>query len=331
MCSIQTIVTPSAFEPADRPDEDLDLGLGEPAGDLVEQQQARPDGEGARQLEALAIEQRQRAGDRVGPAEQAGPGRGPRRTRVEAARRGSDPAYGADQDVLEDGHPAERAGDLVRAADADPARAWAGSVVMSAPSSRIRPRSGGRLPLMRLSIARLAGPVRADDAEHLARLDAVGQVVGDDDLSERLRDALELEERRHRAAATGRGSARDRLQLGPARRDLRVVLVADDDAGRTGTSCPCPTGRRRAGSWRRSGTACRWSNRPCPTIVSRVVALIASRIAALSSMFGRPLQGVDGDLEEGVGEADRLRPLLRRSPPCSRRRAPWPSPRSATT
>ncbi len=49
-----------------------------------------------------------------------------------------------------------------------------------------------------------------------------------------------------------------------------------------------------------------------PTMVARLVALMASTMVALSSMFAGALERVVGDLEQGVREPDRLGPLLAR-------------------
>ena len=61
MCSIHTIDTPVARMLADRVDQLEHLGLGQAAGDLVEQQQLRLRRQRPGELEALAVEQRQRA------------------------------------------------------------------------------------------------------------------------------------------------------------------------------------------------------------------------------------------------------------------------------
>ena len=62
MCSIQTIETPPRANVADQLDQRRAFVLGQAAGDLVEQQHARRGGERARELEPLAVEQREAAG-----------------------------------------------------------------------------------------------------------------------------------------------------------------------------------------------------------------------------------------------------------------------------
>ena len=86
MCSIQMIATPSRVDALDRVDELGDLGLGEPAGDLVEQQHRRLGRQRPGQLEPLALEQRQRAGGHVGAARPCRPARArDRRSSIGAA------------------------------------------------------------------------------------------------------------------------------------------------------------------------------------------------------------------------------------------------------
>ena len=71
MCSIQTIEMPSRAKLVHRLDQLLHLRLGQAACDLVQQQHAGPRGERPRELEPLALEQRQRARQRVRPVERA--------------------------------------------------------------------------------------------------------------------------------------------------------------------------------------------------------------------------------------------------------------------
>ena len=95
------------------------LALGQTTGDLIEQQQGGLGGERPGELEALAIQQRQRAGEQVGLVEHAG--------LFESGHRGvlfrcRQPAAAteraADEHVLEHGQPFERARDLRGASDA---------------------------------------------------------------------------------------------------------------------------------------------------------------------------------------------------------------------
>ena len=71
MCSIHTIDTPVARICLIVSTSSQHLGLREPAGDLVEQQQPRLSGQRTGQLEPFAVEQCERTGDDVGLAEHA--------------------------------------------------------------------------------------------------------------------------------------------------------------------------------------------------------------------------------------------------------------------
>ena len=61
MCSIQTTAMPSDVDRDDQVDELEHLGLGQTAGDLVEQQQPRPRRQRPAELEPLALQQCERA------------------------------------------------------------------------------------------------------------------------------------------------------------------------------------------------------------------------------------------------------------------------------
>ena len=118
-CSIQRMVTPAWRDVADGGDQFEALALGQAAGDLVEQQKPRRRRERARHLQPLALEQRQRAGERVGALDAD-----PSRSRIspqdcgDLALRSAAAVDRADQQVLEHGEVLERLRDLVGAADA---------------------------------------------------------------------------------------------------------------------------------------------------------------------------------------------------------------------
>ena len=90
-CSIQIIVTPRALMRLQLLDQLLRLVLGEAAGDLVEQQQLRPRRQRARQLEPLAVEQRQAAGRLVGVRAAGRSARSTSRAVCQASRSGCPP------------------------------------------------------------------------------------------------------------------------------------------------------------------------------------------------------------------------------------------------
>ena len=118
------MVTPEFFDRRDEFDEFAAFGFGQAAGDLVEEQKPRGAGERARQLEALAAQQIERAGAAVGEGEEPGAFENVaagidhlRLALAAAVDRG-------DQKVLEHGEVLERARNLERAPDAgDAARA----------------------------------------------------------------------------------------------------------------------------------------------------------------------------------------------------------------
>ena len=111
----------AASQLEDRADQLLRLGVGQPAADLVEQQQRRLGRQRARKLEPLAVEQAERLGAAVGDAGHAA--QLERRDGVliglVAAEIGA--MRGGDEDVLERRHAAERLWNLVRAHEPEPA------------------------------------------------------------------------------------------------------------------------------------------------------------------------------------------------------------------
>jgi hypothetical protein len=62
----------SGVDGSDGLDQFMTFGLGQAAGDFVEQQRAWPGGERARQLQPFAVEQRQASGATVGLRLQSG-------------------------------------------------------------------------------------------------------------------------------------------------------------------------------------------------------------------------------------------------------------------
>ena len=137
---------------ADRPDQRLGLRVAQPAGDLVEQQDARPHGQRPGQFQALAVEQPQRAGRACWPGR-------PCRSRLQRLVRrpvGVPPAqpgrpHGADQRVLEHGQARRAAvapGTCGRAPSGPAAAAAAGSrpgpAAEPGPRRTARCRSAGR-------------------------------------------------------------------------------------------------------------------------------------------------------------------------------------------
>ena len=181
MCSIQTIAMPQRRSCLDRVDELGRLGVGEPGADLVEEQHPRVRSP-ARGPVRAACDAAGRGCRRGGWPGRSGrtcraprrSGRRRRRARRPRARRG------ADEDVLEDGHAAERPWDLVargrcRAGTAFRPR----SRVMSSPRKWTVPAFGALRAGEHVEQRRLARAVRADDADRLARADRKSTPVED--------------------------------------------------------------------------------------------------------------------------------------------------------
>ncbi len=172
MCSIQMIETPAAADVADQLDQRAAFVLGQPAGDLVEQQNARLGGERAGELQPLAVEQRQAPAGRLALSRERAVAEHLDAARIDLALAVAAAEGAGDHQVLEHRHAAERLRNLERAADAQPA----------APLGR-QPRDvvAGEDDAPGIGLHRaagdaeqrgLAGAVRPDDAERLALVNA---------------------------------------------------------------------------------------------------------------------------------------------------------------
>ena len=117
-CSIQTIETPLRLTSRDQLDQRVAFALGQSAGDFVEQEHARIGGERPRQLQPLAVEQRQAAGAAVGFAGKPAAFENIHAALIGVALAPAAAERGGDDEILEHAHAAERQRDLKRAADA---------------------------------------------------------------------------------------------------------------------------------------------------------------------------------------------------------------------
>ena len=196
-CSIQMIETPVAPDIPDQRDQREAFVLGQAAGDLVEQEHARLGGERARELEPLAVEQRQRAGRPVRLV-----GERALLEQLDAARIDIALAVAAAErrrhhQVLEHGHAVERLRDLERAADAQAAAALrrqprdVGAGEDDAPGIGLHRAAGDA------EQRGLAGAVRSDDAERLALGEREVDLLRHHDGAEPLRDFFEGEDGTH--------------------------------------------------------------------------------------------------------------------------------------
>ncbi len=213
MCSIHTMVTPDSLDVPYQLNELGAFGLGQAAGDFVEQQQPRRARQGTRQFEPLASQEVERAGAAIGKGDQAGA--------FENVAAGIDhlrlalPAAmdRGDQKIFEHGEVFERMRNLKRSADAgDAAHAWrrAGDV-----ASVKSDRAGIRLEQAgdEIEQRRFAGAVRADDAERLARRDFKLDVIDGFERAERSRQIIQPEDH-----AT--------VRRAPARRGRRFYFIS---------------------------------------------------------------------------------------------------------
>jgi hypothetical protein len=191
--------------------------LGEPAGDLVQQQHARRGGEGARELEPLAVEQREAARRPVRLVGEAALLEQLDATRIDLALAPAAAERRRHHQVLEHGHGVERLRDLKGAADAHAAAPLRrqprdiGSREQHSPG--VRHHGSARHAEQR----GLAGPVRADDAERLALGEREIDRLRHDHRAEPLGDFLEGENGGHTHATTV--SCRPRESGGPYSRD----------------------------------------------------------------------------------------------------------------
>ena len=173
---------PLVAQPADEADELVDLLVVEAAGGLVEKEQSRPAGEGARELDPLQRPIRQAGGRALGVLDD--PDVGERLERVTAllalplqARRG----MRADEDILEHGHPREELEVLEGARDPQPDHAARPDApqrsAVEDDVARVEPVEAGD----RVEGRRLAGAVGADQADDRPLRDLERDVVQRDD------------------------------------------------------------------------------------------------------------------------------------------------------
>ena len=153
-------------------DDPLGLGRRQPGHHLVEQQQPGLGGQRARQLEPLALGQREAAGRPVGLGRRGPPGRGPRGPSGSAVAERRVRASAPTRTFSQHGEPPER---LARSGRCGPGRrrqtSWGLSPASDAPSNRTSPASGARKPEIRWNSGGLARAVGPDEPDDLARRD----------------------------------------------------------------------------------------------------------------------------------------------------------------
>jgi hypothetical protein len=179
---------------ADDVDQDGDLGVGQAAGHLVQQQQPWPGGERAGDFQPLAGQQPETAGGQVGLGRHAGALQRARRGRVAGLAAQAAALLGGDEDVLEHGHVGERPRHLVGPPDAETAacgRVEPGDVTAGEADAA---GARGKVARDEAEQAGLASAVRPHDPDRVPGADREAEVFRDDDTAEPLRHVVELEE-----------------------------------------------------------------------------------------------------------------------------------------
>jgi len=153
----------------DGPDQLDRLSLGQAAADLVQQKHHRVGRQCTSHLEALAMEEAQALRSPVGQLAQLALVENFETVLVSVGATPAGARGGPDQDILEDGHAAERSRHLVRASDAKPAPvglAGAGDIdSFEADAAAVGAEGAGE----DVEEGGLAGAVGSDDADRLSR------------------------------------------------------------------------------------------------------------------------------------------------------------------
>ena len=190
-CSIQITAMPSALMPRTISTSTRDLGVGEAARHLVEQQELGPGGERAGDLQPLALQQAEPAGRQVGLAGHPGAlQRLARPPRSSALRRSPPPCWAATSTFSKTVMSDERPRHLVRPPDAEPAPGGGVQPGDRAPGERDLAGVGGQVAGDEAEQAGLASAVRPHDPDRVPGADRERQVFRDDDAAEPLRHVV---------------------------------------------------------------------------------------------------------------------------------------------
>jgi hypothetical protein len=181
----------------DQVDQRLAFVLGQAAGHLVEQEHARLRGERARQLEPLAVEEREAAGGPIGLGREAALLDELDAARIDVALAAAAAEGRRHDQVLEHGHAVERLRNLKRAADAQAAAAFRRQMGDVDAGKDDAPGVGCDRTAGDAEQRGLAGAVRPDDAERLALGEREIERARDHDGAEALGDFFEGEDGRH--------------------------------------------------------------------------------------------------------------------------------------
>ena len=189
---------------ADQIDQRHAFVFGEAAGDLVEEQHARLRGECARELEPLAVEQRQRVGEPVRLGCEAALLEPFDAARIDVALATAGAERRRDHQILEHRHAAERLRNLKRAGNAHAAAALRGKVRDVDAGEENAAGTGRNRAAGDAEQRGLAGAIRSDDAERLALGQHEIDRVRNDHGAEPLGDPVEAEDGRHCARLRAR-------------------------------------------------------------------------------------------------------------------------------
>ena len=234
ICSIQTMAMPRRLSSRIDVDEFARLAVGQAAADLVEQQHRGIGGERARQFEALAVDQAERLGAPVGDAVMPAASSESIGALVGLVAAEAAAVRGGGEDVLEHRHAAERPRNLMGARESAPAALGGRQTsVTSSPRKRTAAARSALRADQDAEQRRLAGAVRADDADRLVGADREVDAVEHHKRVEALVESLGVEQRSS-AGALGvtfgprRRSAVVRHELGRDRH-VRIGGVLGDD------------------------------------------------------------------------------------------------------
>src|SRR6266545_1171109 len=178
---------------ADQPDHGVDLGRVEPGHDFIEQQQRRFRRERARQLEPLAIRERQPGCGLARPCAQADALHdGPRG--IEGVPHGGMADQSRDPDIVDDGELREWPDDLEGARQPEPADLVGLEAVEAAAGEADLARVGSKEAREQVEDRGLPRPVGPDHPEHLALRHGQVENVYRPESAEALAEPRDLEE-----------------------------------------------------------------------------------------------------------------------------------------
>src|SRR5215469_9292239 len=173
--------------------------FGEPAGDFVEEQHLRIGRQRARQFQPLAIEQSETAGQPVGFAGKPAAGQDRHAALVSIALASPAAERRSDDKIFEHAHAGKRLRNLERTPDTERTALRRRQVRDVAPGIDHAPAIRCERAADHAEQRRLAGAVRPDNAERLARRERKIDAIGDDNGAEAFGDLFKRDKRRGHA------------------------------------------------------------------------------------------------------------------------------------